>query len=496
MSLKKNFGKSTAWMSAAASGNSIISFIIFIILSRILAPDEIGLVAFALIVVELGKIIVNAAFPQAIVRHPDWNQTYASTCFYLNLLLAALITVLVFFIGAPLVATYYDQRAQVLLEVLSIIFFLEGMKAVHEGKLKREFDFRTIAIRTVLGSFLGGVVGIWMALSGWGVWALVWQQLINQLIITLVTLVSARWLPAFSFSWTNARELIAFSTPLLFAQVISNFSSKVYEVLVGLLIGPAALGFFRVGGRALFILQDIVAKPFEQTLLPALARMDGFVQKGSGTLRTIRLSAYFTFPIFFGAAAIGPEFIVFAFTEKWELSGKIMTILAVGVAPLVIGYQINAALTATDNASMVMKTASINFVLNCLLGFMLVPYGVLAAACGFSARVYLGVFFSLYFFKKVFGIPIRQVIKAVAPSLIASATMLGFICMLKLLLPQSLNLLLQLVLLVCSGGLCYLLLMTLVFRTETRNFLTEMLTLAPGKTKGIILALQRMLGLA
>lgn len=496
MSLKKNFGKSTAWMSAAASGNSIVSFVIFIVLSRLLTPDDIGLVAFALIVVELGKIIVNAAFPQAIVRHPDWEQTYASTCFYLNLFLAVVVTLLVFFIGSPLVAAYYDPRAQVLLEVLSIIFFLEGIKAVHEGKLKREFNFRTIAIRTVLGSLIGGAVGIWMALEGWGVWALVWQQLINQIIITLVTFVSARWLPSLSFSWINAQELIGFSTPLLFAQVISNFSSKVYEVLVGLLIGPAALGFFRVGGRALFILQDIVAKPFEQTLLPALARMDDLAQKGNGTLRTIRMSAYFTFPIFFGAAAIGPEFIVFAFTDKWELSGQIMTILAIGVVPLVIGYQINAALTATDNSSMVMKTASINFILNCALGFGLVPFGVLAAACGFSIRAYLGIFFSLYFFKKVFSVPIMKVIKTIAPSLAASLIMLATIYLVKYLLPQHLGLLLRLIILASCGALSYVLMMTLAFRTETKHFLGEVVTLAPGKTKPLIAKLQRLLRLA
>jgi O-antigen/teichoic acid export membrane protein len=198
MNLKKSFGKSTLWMSAAASGNSLISFVIFIILSRLLAPEEIGLVAFALIIVELGKILVNAGLPQAIVRHPEWDEGYAATCFYLNLLLAASVTLLVFFIAAPVIAQYYDARAQLLVQVLSIIFLLEGVKAVHEGKLKREFNFRAIAIRTVGGSLFAGIVGVILAIQGYGVWALVWQQLLNQLVVTLVTLKSARYL-AFNF---------------------------------------------------------------------------------------------------------------------------------------------------------------------------------------------------------------------------------------------------------------------------------------------------------
>ena len=105
MELKKRLGNSTAWMSLAASGNSVVSFVIFIVLSRILAPEEIGLVAFAWLFIEIGKIIVNAGFPHAIIQNSRWDETYASTCFYLNLTFAALITLLVFFFGAPLAAS-------------------------------------------------------------------------------------------------------------------------------------------------------------------------------------------------------------------------------------------------------------------------------------------------------------------------------------------------------------------------------------------------------
>src|SRR5690606_37814551 len=103
MTLKQRLGRSTVWMSAAASGNSVVSFLILIVLSRILTPAQIGLVAFALIVVDPGKIIVNAGFPQAIVQRQLWDNIYASTCFYLSMAFALLIASLIFFIGVPLV---------------------------------------------------------------------------------------------------------------------------------------------------------------------------------------------------------------------------------------------------------------------------------------------------------------------------------------------------------------------------------------------------------
>lgn len=496
MSLKSNFGKSSFWMSTAASGNSIISFVIFIILSRLLAPEEIGLVAFALIVVELGKVIVNAGLAQAIVRHPVWDESYAATCFYLNLLLAALVTATVFFVVAPVVAHYYDTRAELLVQVLSIIFFLEGAKAVHEGKLKREFNFRAIAIRTVVASLLSGIAGVLLAFLGYGVWALVAQQLFNQILITLLTWKSARWTPGLHYSFTHTRSMLGFSTPLMLAQLIGNLATKVYEILIGLLIGPAALGFFRVGGRVLFIMQEIVIKPFEQALLPALARLNEQDARAQATLRVMRISAYFTFPIFFGAAAIGPEFVHLAFTEKWAQSGQVMTMLALGIAPMVISAQVNSALTCSGYTQHVMVLSGVAFSLNCLLGFLLVPFGIVVAAAGFSLRTYLSIFFNMLFFKKLFHISITHQLRTIAPTFIAALVMFALVQLTKFILPLEWAPGLRLLFLATEGGVIYFLIMSCVFRQETKHFLGESVALAPAKAKPLINHLQRLLRLA
>ncbi|WP_049630512.1 lipopolysaccharide biosynthesis protein [Cellvibrio sp. pealriver] len=497
MSLKKSFGKSTLWMSAAASGNSVISFVIFIILSRLLAPEDIGLVAFALIVVELGKILVNAGLPQAIVRHPEWDEHYAATCFYLNLLLAALVTAMVFFIAAPVIAYYYDTRAELLVQVLCIIFLLEGVKAVHEGKLKREFNFRAIAFRTVISSLLAGCLGVFLAFQGYGVWALVAQQLLSHALITLLTIINARWMPDWHFSFVYARAQLGFSTPLALAQMIGNLANAVYDILIGVILGSAALGFFRVGGRALFILQEIVIKPFEQTLMPALARLNARDAQAEATLRVIRVSAYFTFPIFFGAAALGPEFIELAFTAKWAQSGQIMTFLALGIAPMVIGYQVNAALATSGHSKRVMQVTSINFVLNCILGVLLVPYGVVIAAAGFALRSYLGIFFNMWFFKHAFGVSVGRQLGTVAPTFFAALMMFAVVlCIKYLVLPGDMHLGVRVLLLAGVGCVSYTLIMSCIFRQETKHFLGESAAMAPAKAKPLIDKLQRLLRLA
>jgi PST family polysaccharide transporter len=495
MNLKSQLGKSTAWMSLAASGNSVISFVIFIVLSRLLSPDEIGLVAFALIIVEFGKIAVTGGFSQIVVQKAEWDDTFSSTCFHLNLLFSLAVSLIVIFIISPLVSHYYQAQAGPILNVLSVVFFLEGIKAVHEGKLKREFAFKIIAIRTILAGFIPGAFGIYLAYAGYGVWALVAQQILNQLVVTLLTISTAKWMPTLTFSKSFAREILSFSTPLMFAQLISNVSTKIFELMIGLFIGPAALGFYRVGGRALFILQEIALKPFEYTALSALARIEGAANQGKATVRMIRMSAFLTLPLFIGAAAIAPEFIVFAFGSKWEMSGEIMTILSFGIASTVVGLHINSALIASGKSKMVMTIAALSFVINCSLGIIFVPYGLVIAAWGFTLRSVIVNFMGLYWFNKAFYVPISEIPKAITPSLIASLLMFTAIHFANPVFAHALPAILNIIALCTLGGIVYALTMMIIFKSATGIIFTEAVDMSPQKFKPFLVSLKKYMRL-
>ncbi len=493
MQLMKKFGRSTAWMSIAASGTSIVSFIVFIVLSRLLAADEIGLVAFALIFVELGKIIVNAGFQQAIVRQPQWTQSYATTIFYTSIVFAAFITSLVLILLVPLAEAYYDLNIGPVLQTLSAIFIIEGLKTVHEGKLKREFQFKAIALRTIIGSLLSGIVGIYLAIQGYGVWALVWQQVINHVAMTLITMMSAKWMPTLEFSKTDLKELMRFSSPIMLAQMIGSANMKSFEFLIGIIIGPAALGFYRVGGRALFILQDIVLKPFESTVLSALSRMEDKDQQATNVIRIIKTSAFVTVPIFFGASVIAPDFIVMAFGEKWVDSGSIMRALAIGIAPLAVGYQINAALMAAGHSSKVLKVSTSGFCLSVLLGVFIVHHGLFAAACTFALRGYLVTILNMHYFRKVFDIKINQTLMQVAPPFIASTLMWLLLLFIQDYLIADMPSLMRLLVISVLGVILYMLINVLVFRQEVIGFLDDGVQLVPGATRAILMRLKRLL---
>lgn len=260
-------------------------------------------------------------------------------------------------------------------------------------------------------------------------------------------------------------------------------------------MGPAALGFYRVGGRAIYILQDVVLKPLENTTLSALARINELELQAVAVLRVIRMCCYLIFPIFFGAAAVGPEFIIFAFGEKWALSGQIMTLLAIGIAPTVIGQQINAVLTASGHSRLVLILAIITFIGNCVVGLLMIPFGLIAVACGFAARTYITLLFNLYFFKRVYHIDIDYILKITAPSFISSLIMFATVMAIKFIIGNKLSLLVMLILLCAVGALVYALCIRLIFKHETKMFFSESIDLVPAKMKPFLGKVQRLIKL-
>ncbi len=487
--IKRKLSSSTLWMSLSASGLSLISFAIFIVLSRILSVTEIGVMGFALLLVETGKLLVNAGFTQALVQREHWDQAYASSCFFIGMAIALALSLLNLGLIAPLVAQYYALEAGPVLASLTAIFILEAVKTVQDAKLRREFRFKSIALRTICSNLSAGALGVYLALTGAGIWALVWQQLLSHLLMSLISLSSARWVPSFTLAWGQLRQLFQFSLPLMFAQLVAYLCTSLLEFFVGIFLGPAALGLYRVAGRALFILQDIVLKPFEHTALAALSRLEQASIRAQAALRMMRVSSYLAFPVFFGTAAIAPDFIQLLFGSKWLESGQLMVVLALGTAPMAITYQLQAALSAQDKTTWVMWIAWASLISSALIGVSLCRYSLEATAWGFLARNYLLVLFTLVLFARAFNCSLARCFTLLMPSLAGACLMLALLTAAKYWLPPQ-HPALRILELCLLGGLSYIAVMYSLMRAETRNFLQELAPLAPSRFRPLLERLQ------
>ncbi|RYE55732.1 MAG: hypothetical protein EOP48_09565, partial [Sphingobacteriales bacterium] len=158
----------------------------------------------------------------------------------------------------------------------------------------------------------------------------------------------------------------------------------------------------------------------------------------------------------------------------------------------VINYQIDAALTASSNSKMIMTQASINLLINIIVGILVIPFGLLIAAFAYSARAYVTIFFNLFFFKRAFEVNITHTLKTVVAPFIASTLMFCSIFFSKNYFPSDLPTIVKLIILCCIGGAVYFLLMVLVFRSDTRNFLNESESIVPNKVKPVVTGIQKL----
>jgi O-antigen/teichoic acid export membrane protein len=490
MSLQKSLSSSAAWMSLAASSMSIVSFIVFIIISRILSPDEIGLVIFAILIVEAGRIVINGGLSISIMQRHDWEEDYASTCFYISFFYGIIVTLIVLFIGVPLTAKLYAPTAASILQLLSIIFMLEAIKVVHDGKLRRELRFKTIAMRSISSSIISSFIGIYLALNGYGVWALVAQQLSGQLIITTLTIIGAHWWPRWQFSFARAREAIRFASPMMLAQAINTLGSTLVEFMVGIILGPVALGIYRIAGRALFVLQEIIIRPLEQTTIPVLARLETAHAKAKATLRILRINSFVILPIFFGTAAIAEEFIALVFGEKWHSSGALMALLALGSTPFALRLQINSTLTAEGKSQWVLINMIATLITTLFTSYLLIPYGTHYAAISYVVINYISGVISMVIFHRIFRCGFMNIVNVLWPSHLAAGIMLCICLAVKQLLPETLSPAIQILLISATGGISYLFLCVFIFRDETRNFLRECVEILPIKLAPLLMRIQ------
>jgi PST family polysaccharide transporter len=422
-SIKGQFASSSLWFVLGRGSSNFVSFLVFALLARLLGPTDFGLVAFAALFIDLTRSLALAGFPQALVQRTSWDDDVASNAFWANFALALALATMVGAAFAPLMATYYDPKLMWVLPALSLTLLIDAVRAPHEAKLQREFDYKSLAKRTLFATVAGGVVGVALAFYGFGVWALVVNRLTSSAVQTVVIWTATRWVPRLRLSWAMVKPLLSFGLHLSGATILNQLNIRVAELTVGSFLGPAQVGFYRIGTRAIGMINDVVIEPMNQTALSALARVNERGSVADAYLRITKACAALSFPIYYGAAVVAPDFIHICFGEKWETSGDIMSVLALlGGANTLNNFSV-PALTAVGKTRLVFITNLVSLVTSVVIALVVVRFGVVAVAIGFTVRAYLTVPFVLWMLRRGISLEPSRALLGLFPPFAAATVM-------------------------------------------------------------------------
>lgn len=317
-SLKKKTVKGMGWSAMDNAARYGIQFVVGIVLARLLSPDDYGLLGLVGIFTVVCTALVNGGFTTALIRKKDATNDDFNTAFICNLGMSLLLYVLTFF-GAPLIADFFSREELVaLVRVSSLGLIIGGLSMVQQTRLTKHIDFKTQTKITLVASAVSGVVGIAMALAGFGVWALVAQQLMSHTIRTIQLYLYNRWLPRFRFSMDSFRELFGFGWKMMVSALLDAVWKELYQVVVGKFYNPATLGQYTRGQHYARLFSQNLTTVVQRVTYPVLASIQDEPQRMvSAYRRLIRTSMFVTAVSLFFLGAISEPLIYCMIGPKW-----------------------------------------------------------------------------------------------------------------------------------------------------------------------------------
>jgi len=316
--LKTKAIKGLAWNMAEKVLTQGFSFVIGIILARIIAPEAYGYIVIATTFISMLEALVEGGLSNALIQNKDADDEHASTMLYFMLLLSmALYSVL--FMVAPVIAHFYDySELTLVIRIFGLSLPIKACRSVFMAIMQKQLKFRLQFFSSLSGTILAGVMGIWLAVSGYGIWALVAYFLTDSLVDTVVMGILLRWKPKKVFSRDKLKQLYSYGIYALGWQLVNQYTNQLIDLVIGKKYTSAELSYYNRGKQYPYLLCNIINNVFGSTLFPVFSKFSDDLEKlKDATRRMLKVTTFIQFPILFGFAVVARPLVVLLLTEKW-----------------------------------------------------------------------------------------------------------------------------------------------------------------------------------
>lgn len=306
------------WRFAERCGAQAVSFVVSIVLARLLSPDEFGTVALMSVFVNVLGIFIDSGFSASLVQKKDADDLDYSTIFFFNIFSCTFMYA-VLYVAAPAIAKFYmDDKMVAMLRFLGITFLISGVKSVQTAYVSKNMLFKRFFYSTLGGTLAAAVVGIWMAVKGYGAWAIITQSVLNNFVDTLILWAIVRWRPKKAFSFRRLKSLFSFGWKLLLSKIFDTVYNNLRTLIIGKVYSSDDLAYYNKGNSWPALIVENVNSSIDSVLLPAMSS----VQDSSESVklmvsRSIKLSTYVMAPFMVGIAVCGTPLVRLILTEKW-----------------------------------------------------------------------------------------------------------------------------------------------------------------------------------
>lgn len=392
-------------------------FVFGIILARLLLPDEYGLVAMAMVFIAVFQVFVDAGFGVAIVQRKRLTNSDLSTVFYLNLGVSILAYIILYF-SAGWIAEFYNEPQLIkIIRVLSLLVILIALAIVQNALITREVNFKFRTRMDFTSQVLSSGIAIIMAYHGYGVWALIWKSLINQVLVNLQLWKKNNWFPAWEFSKNSFKYLFSFGSKLLLSGLLNQIYLQIYKLIVGKFYPAAELGFYSRADQFKNLPSHTISNSLLSFLLPVFSKMQDQPERlKKAALKVIKIVMFFNINAMIVMGIVAEPMINVLLGEKWAgVIPYLQLLVLVGVFyPLhAINVQI---LTSFGRSDLFLR-------IEVLKKFIAIPTILLAIFVGIKAMIVgmivtslLALSINTYYTKKLIDLGLFEQLKSIIKS--------------------------------------------------------------------------------
>lgn len=413
--------KGVGWNSVDKILNYGISFIVGIVLARLLSPSDYGLIGIVMIFISIFNTILDGGLSIALIRKNDITDADYCTVFYTNIVLSLALTVILY-LGAPSIA-YFFNRVE-LIEVIrgiSVVLLINGFSVTQQAILTKRMDFKSQTIISLISNVTSGVVGVVLAFCGYGVWALVFQQIVARFLTTILLWVTNKWYPKLVFSKDSFTDLFNFSWKLLTSRLITSIWGRLYSAVIGKIYSTVSLGLFTRAEQYAHMFSSTISDVVLKVSLPVMSSIQNEPDRLLYATRIIIKETMFVtcFCMFFMAAS-AESLIYVLIGEEWMACVPFLQIICFNVIVNPLAYINENLLTVKGRSDKLLFVQILKVVFTIppiLIGIFFNIYAMLISS---SIIAWLSIILYTYYTEKYFDYSWKDQLKDISPSIILS----------------------------------------------------------------------------
>lgn len=427
MSLKKRALSSLLWVTFERFGNQIIGFVNSLILTRLLMPEEFGLLAMISVFIAIGNALINSGLTQSLIRTENPDESDYSTVFYFNLTGSVVIYGIIY-LCAPFIADFYDQvQLTSIVRVFSIVFIINAFSAVQRTRLTKLMDFKKLMIVSTPSIIIGGAVSVLLALNGFGVWSLVWSSISQSIASTIQLWYWAKWKPLWVFDKDKFKHHFNFGIKLTFSGLLNSLYGNAYPIIIGKFFPVNQVGFFTRASEFRQRPTTIITSIVNKITYPLFAEIQNDdLRLKSVYKRIMQMVTFLVAPTVIFMGVLAEPIFRFLFTEKWLPAVPYFQILCIaGVFSPLQGYNLQI-LNVKGRSDLFLKLEIVKKFFMTIIIIISFQFGIYGLVCGVVFEAIIGFFVNSHYSGKFINYnsfnQLKDIIPTIFIALLASLT--------------------------------------------------------------------------